>query len=172
MHLAAKQPVIAGEPLLHRLEVGLNGGEGILQLQLRIDEALFIERSSQLAGTLHQFFQPAAGAFDAGRGGAVIPGDGGQVVRFVQHIDALVGRRQDDATTHGEVREQQRVVDYQHVGRIHVVAGAVEGAVLMMGQGLVAGVAIGGDTIPTKVGNGFGPVVPITIPLAFGVGLP
>ncbi len=102
----------------------------------------------------------------------MIPGYGGQVMGLVQHIETLVRWRQYDAATHGEVGEQQGVVDHQHVGRIHVVAGAVEGAVLMMSQRLVAGVAVGGDTIPAEIGDGLGPVVPITVPLAFRVGLP
>jgi len=42
----------------------------------------------------------------------------------------------------------------------------------MMAECLVAGVAVGGDAIPAEIGDGFGPVVPIAIPFAVGVGLP
>lgn len=64
------------------------------------------------------------------------------------------------------------MVDDQHIGALHVVAGAMKGAVLVMAQRLVAGVAVGGDAIPASVGNGLWPVVPIPVPFAIGVGLP
>lgn len=95
--LAAKEVVIAGEPLLEGLEIRLERGQGILQFELGIEEALLVQRPCQFASALHQLFQPAAGSLDAGAGGAVIPGDGGQVMGFVQHIDALVRWRQYDA---------------------------------------------------------------------------
>ncbi|MNH20430.1 hypothetical protein D3C79_801980 [compost metagenome] len=170
--LGAKQVIVAGEPLLQRLEIRLQGGQGILQLELGVDQALLVQRPGQLAGALHQFFQPAAGPLDAGGGGAVIPGYGRQVVSLIQHIDTLVRWRQYDAAAHGEIGEQQGMVDHQHIGGVHVVPGTVEGAVLMMAQRLVAAVAIGGDAIPAQIRDGLGPVVPVPVPLPLGVGLP
>ncbi len=64
------------------------------------------------------------------------------------------------------------MVHDQHIGTVHIVAGAMKGAVLMMAQRLVAGVAIGSDAIPTEVGDRLRPVVPIPVPLAIGIGLP
>ena len=170
--LGAKQLIVAGEPLLQRLEIRLQGGQGILQLELGVEQALLVQCPGQLAGALHQFFQPAARPLDAGRGGAVIPGYGRQVVGLIQHIDTLVRWRQYDAAAHGEVGEQQGMVDHQHVGGVHVVPGAVEGAVLVVAQRLVATVAIGGDAIPAQIRNRLGPVVPVPVPLPLGVGLP
>lgn len=64
------------------------------------------------------------------------------------------------------------MVHDQHIGTVHIVAGAMKRAVLMMAQRLVAGVAIGSDAIPTEVGDRLRPVVPIPVPLAIGIGLP
>ena len=91
---------------------------------------------------------------------------------FIQYIDAFIWGGQDDTSAHSEIGKQQRMVDHQYIGAIHVVAGAMKGAVLVMAQRLVAGVAVGGDAIPASVGNGLWPVVPIPVPFAIGVGLP
>ena len=102
----AKQPIVGAEPLLDRLQVGLDGGQCILQFELGVEQALLIKSPRQLACTLYQLLQPAARAFDAGRRRAVIPGDGGQVMGLIQHIDALIRGRQNDAAAHGEIGEQ------------------------------------------------------------------
>ena len=102
----AKQPIVGAEPLLDRLQVGLDGGQRILQFELGVEQAFLIKRPRQLACTLYQLLQPAARAFDAGRRRAVIPGDGGQVMGLIQHIDALIRGRQNDAAAHGEIGEQ------------------------------------------------------------------
>ena len=55
-----EQPVVGGEPLLQRLQIRLQGGQRILQLELGIEQALLVEGPGQLAGTLRQLLQPAA----------------------------------------------------------------------------------------------------------------
>ena len=58
--VTAKQPIVGAEPLLDRLQVGLDGGQRILQFELGVEQAFLIKRPRQLACALHQLLQPAA----------------------------------------------------------------------------------------------------------------
>ncbi len=55
-----EQAVVGGEPLLQRLQIRLQGGQRVLQLELGIEQALLVEGSGQLACPLRQLLQPAA----------------------------------------------------------------------------------------------------------------
>ena len=116
-----------------------------------------------------QFVEHPQGLVEGVFGGEAADGFFGEVVRFVDAVEAVFGGGQDDAAAHGDVGEQQVVVGDDDVYRFEGVAGEVEGAFGAVGTGVFqAAVAVVGDLLPERVGDFFRPLVAVAVEAAGG----
>ena len=91
-----------------------------------------------------------------------------KAVSFVQHIEALLRRRQDFAATHREVSKQQVVIDHDDGGFLHAFASLDLGAVAERRAGAIqAAVTISRDVFPDIIGDTRADVA-VTVPMPFG----
>ena len=105
-------------------------------------------------------------------GGKLVERFFGQVVRFVDAVEAVFGRGQDHAAAHADVHHEQIMVAHHHIHCFERVAGKVEGAFGAVGaSGFEAAVVVVVYLEPEGIVDFLRPGVAVAVEAAFGEGI-
>ena len=140
-------------PFVEAVEQGAGGfvGEGG-DVALAGEAADFVQQR-------RQFVERPQGLVERVFGGEAADGFFGQVVRFVDAVEAVFRRGQDDAAPMAMSESSRSWFGHDHVHGFQRVAGEVERAFGPVGAGgFEAAVAVVGDLLPQRVGDFSGQV--------------